>query len=121
MNTKDNNKRSLGTFYEEQAIMYLQQYQIRIVERNFRNRFGEIDLIGYDGNTLVFFEVKYRKSASSGYAEDAVGARKRHTICKVADYYRTLHGISDFAEIRFDVIAINEGKIHWIKDAFNYC
>ena len=62
MNTKDNNKRSLGTFYEEQAITYLQQYQIRIVERNFRNRFGEIDLIGYDGNTLVFFEVKYRKS-----------------------------------------------------------
>ena len=121
MSSNETNKRSLGSFYEEQAITYLQQYSVRIVEKNFRNRFGEIDLIGYDGGTLVFFEVKYRAGNRSGYAEEAVGAKKRRTICKVADYYRVLHGIGDFTPVRFDVIAINEGKIHWIRDAFGYC
>lgn len=115
------NKRSLGSFYEEQAIRYLQQYDVRIVDRNFRNRFGEIDLIGYDGDTLVFFEVKYRSGDTSGYAEEAVGVKKRHTICRVSDYYRVIHEISDNTAIRFDVLAINDSKIRWIRNAFNYC
>ena len=117
----EKNLRNVGSAYEEQAVRFLEKYDVRIVERNFRNRFGEIDLIGYDGEYLVFFEVKYRSADKSGYAEDAVGSRKRHTICKVADYYRVINQVSDFSPIRFDVIAINEGDIHWIKDAFAYC
>lgn len=121
MSESSKNKRSLGTAYEDKAARYLEEYGVRIVERSFRGRFGEIDLIGYDGDTLVFFEVKYRSSSKSGFAEEAVTPSKRSTICKVADYYRVMHGISDFADLRFDVIAINEDKIHWIQNAFNYC
>ena len=80
---------------------------MRIVERNFRNRFGEIDLIGYDGEYLVFFEVKYRNSDGSG--------------SKVSDYYRVLNGIGEFTPMRYDVIAIKGNQIHWIKNAFAYC
>jgi len=115
------NNRALGTEYEGMAENYLKQYGVRIVEKNFRNRFGEIDLIGYDGEYLVFFEVKYRKSESSGYGEDAVNAKKRHNICKVSDYYRSIHGIGDFTPMRYDVIAVNKGQIRWIKNAFEYC
>ena len=61
---------------------------MRVVERNFRNRFGEIDIIGYDGEYLVFFEVTYRRDWSKGSPAAAVAAGKCHTICKVADDYR---------------------------------
>ena len=115
------NKRSVGAAYEYRAVEYLKARGVRIVERNFRNRFGEIDLIGYDKEYLVFFEVKFRTTKTSGYAEDAVNLKKQHIICKVSDYYRTIHKISDFSPIRYDVIAINESDIHWIKDAFYYC
>ena len=91
------------------------------MEKNFRNRFGEIDLIGYDGEYLVFFEVKYRKSKDAGYGEEAVNAHKQHKICRVSDYYRTIHGIGDFTPLRYDVIAINGEEIRWVRDAFSYC
>ncbi|MBR4581130.1 MAG: YraN family protein [Lachnospiraceae bacterium] len=115
------NKRSLGTEYEHMTENYLKEFGVRIVEKNFRNRFGEIDLIGYDGEYLVFFEVKFRRDEGSGSGEDAVGIKKRHTICKVSDYYRMLNGIGEFTPIRYDVIAINGDRIRWIKDAFAYC
>ena len=115
------NNRSTGSEYEQKAVDYLSKYNVRITERNFRNRFGEIDLIGYDGEYLVFFEVKYRKGTGSGFGEEAVNYKKQKTICKVADYYRVLHGVSDFSPIRFDVIAISGEEIRWIKDAFAYC
>ena len=115
------NKRSMGSAYEKMAEDFLRKYDVRIVDRNFRNRFGEIDLIGYEGEYLVFFEVKYRTGDQSGSGEEAVNFKKQRTICKVADYYRILHGISDFSPMRFDVIAIRGNNIHWIKDAFAYC
>ena len=115
------NTRKVGSEYEKRAEEYLKKYGIRIVEHNFRNRFGEIDLIGYDGEYLVFFEVKYRTGEGGGYGEEAVNYKKQRSICRVSDYYRVLHGISDFSAIRFDVIAIRGEEIRWIKDAFAYC
>lgn len=115
------NKRSTGTAYEELAADFLNKNNVRIVSRNFRSRFGEIDLIGYDGEYLVFFEVKYRTGEGSGYAQDAVNNKKQRTICKVSDYYRVLHGVSDFSPVRYDVIAVQGDDIQWIKDAFDYC
>ncbi len=91
------------------------------MERNFRNRYGEIDLIGYDDKYLVFFEVKYRKDNRRGTPGEAVSKRKCHTICKVADYYRMKHGIGEDAYIRFDVIAICGEEIQWFRNAFDYC
>ena len=72
------NKRAVGSRYEEETAAFLQKNGYRILEKNFRDRRGEIDLIAKDGRTLVFVEVKYRKNARNGYPEEAVDTRK-HT------------------------------------------
>ena len=65
------NKREVGAAYEEAAAVFLEKNGVRILERNFRCRQGEIDLIGRDGEYLVFFEVKYRKNADAGFPAEA--------------------------------------------------
>ena len=114
------NKREVGTEYEELSKNYLQKNGVKILEQNFRNRFGEVDLIGKDGEYLVFFEVKYRKSLKQGHPLEAVTKAKQRQICKVADYYRVLKKIGEFSPIRFDVIAILGDEITWLKNAFYY-
>ena len=112
---------------ERVAEQFLVQHGVHIVERNFRSgRRGEIDLIGYDGDTLVFFEVKYRTSGAAGYPEEAVTPSKQKTICRVSDYYRMIHHVGDDRKVRFDVVAITElgagGQyVRWIRNAFDYC
>lgn len=114
------NKRNLGSKKEDEAAHFLEQHGLVIKERNFRNRFGEIDLIAVDGKYIVFIEVKYRKNASAGYPEEAVSISKARTISKVADYYRVCKKISDDTGIRFDVVAIEGDRIRWHKNAFEY-
>ena len=75
------NRRKIGAAYEEAAAVFLEKNGVHILEKNFRCRQGEIDLIGRDGEYLVFFEVKYRKSADLGLPAEAVGAAKQRRIC----------------------------------------
>lgn len=112
------NRRATGAEWEAQAAAYLADRGMEIVERNFRCRQGEIDLIGYHQEYLVFVEVKYRSSSGAGYALEAVGQRKQNRICRAADYYRYLHGIGEDRCIRYDVVGIQEGEIVWIRNAF---
>ena len=114
------NTRKQGAQNEEQVCAYLLSRGVRIKEQNFRCRQGEIDLIGYDGEYLVFFEVKYRSSKSKGSAAEAVGYAKQKRICRVADYYRVLHHCMENTPIRFDVVAIDGDKVTWLKNAFYY-
>lgn len=120
------NLRSEGNAGERIAGLFLEQHGVRILERNFRSgRQGEIDLIGFDQDTLVFFEVKLRRSERCGTPEAAVTYSKQKTICRTADYYRFLHRISENCPIRFDVVAIrrsgaNGAAVHWIRNAFPY-
>lgn len=114
------NKRQTGNAGEDLAVSYLLQQGMRISDRNFRNRNGEIDIIGRHKGYLVFVEVKYRRRTDSGYAGEAVGYQKQKQICKVSDYYRLIHGIGDSAAIRFDVVAIQGEQIEWIQNAFPY-
>lgn len=115
------NTREVGTRKEETACAYLAENGVRVKKRNFRCRSGEIDVIGYDGEYLVFFEVKYRKSSSDrGSALEAVGIGKQKKICRVADYYRMIHRCPLDMPIRFDVVAIDGDDIQWIKNAFEY-
>ena len=83
---------------------------------------GEIDLIARDGDTLVFIEIKTRKGKSIGYAKEAVDARKRRQLSKVALAYMKANGCSD-AKARFDVVAINldgnKSYLEVIKNAFD--
>ena len=96
-----------------------------IVERNFRSRTGEIDIIAKDKKYLVFTEVKYRTGTSYGEAESAVDFRKQDTICRVSDFYCKKRGISFDYPRRFDVAAIKADKqgnvaLRYIDNAFSY-
>ncbi|MDO4284599.1 MAG: YraN family protein [Eubacteriales bacterium] len=112
----------LGRQGEAIAAAYLRERGMRIAESNFRAAQGEIDLIGYDGDTLCFIEVKYRETERAGSPEEAVTTQKQRVICRTADYYRHLHRLDDTVKIRFDVVAVrSEGEdIHWIRNAFAY-
>lgn len=112
------NKRSLGTAWEEQAAEFLKREGCEILERNFRGRRGEIDLIVRDGRYLVFVEVKYRKNADSGFPEEAVDYRKQRIISRVAQEYLLKKRLSESTPCRFDVVAICGDRVRHIKNAF---
>lgn len=116
----EENKRTTGSRYEEQAAVFLQENGVRILERNFRCRQGEIDLIGKEGSTVVFFEVKYRKNDACGMPAEAVDRRKQARICRAADIYRMKRRLYDNVSLRFDVIAVLGGEITWYRNAFEY-
>lgn len=124
--------RRIGAAEERAAADFLVQHGVEIVERNFRSgRTGEIDLIGYDGRDLVFFEVKYRSSDGCGAPEESVTPAKQRVISQTARFYLARERISPDRPIRFDVIAIRpaaaqEGggsriALHWVRNAFDYC
>ena len=91
------------------------------MERNFRCRMGEIDLIARDGRYLVFVEVKYRSSRRQGTALGAVGKEKQRVISKVAGYYLLTRCKSLDMPCRFDVVGIEGAEMFWIPNAFDYC
>lgn len=112
------NKRKVGKAYEEKAEAYLKERGFQILERNFRVRQGEIDLVGYHKNTLVFVEVKYRKDKRKGLPEEAVTAAKQRQISKVAEFYLMLHPTAGNRSCRYDVVAICGEEITWYENAF---
>ena len=112
------NKRRIGAFYEARACDYLKEHGIRILKKNYRCNAGEIDIIGKDGDCVVFFEVKYRKSEEYGPALLAVDGRKQNRICRCAAIYCMQN--SWVKEFRYDVIGITDTKIEWIKNAFSH-
>ncbi len=114
------NKREVGGKYESRAAEYLSEHGVEILERNYRTRRGEIDLIGRDGEYLVFFEVKERSGVGSGYAAEAVTLSKRRTICAVSERYLFEKKYGSDTAVRYDVIAIDRDSIEWIKNAFEY-
>ena len=91
---------------------------MKILEHNFRCRQGEIDLIGRDGRYLVFFEVKYRKTARNGMPAEAVGYAKQQKIRYTAQFYLYSRRYRENMPCRFDVVSILGDQISWIRDAF---
>ena len=79
--------RSVGTWGEAQVANYLRQRKFRLVAHSYRCRFGEIDLIAMDGNTLCFVEVKTRSNLAVGLPRDYVTAAKRERIRKTALFF----------------------------------
>lgn len=110
--------RTRGNLAEALAADYLQVRGLRLIERNYSCRLGEIDLILADGPALVFAEVRLRRSADYGGAAASVTAAKRQRILRAARHY--LSGRPE-RPCRFDVIvldALDPDRIEWIKDAF---
>lgn len=110
-----------GEAGEQAAASFLEEKGVRILRQNFRCRYGEIDLIGKDGEYLIIVEVKRRVGKQSGLPAEAVDKRKQNKICRTFDYYRMREGITDFVPVRFDVVEVN-GKLEcrWIKNAFEF-
>lgn len=115
-----NESRAIGAEYEKKAAQYLEGLGYRILEKNFRCRMGEIDLIAKDGSYLVFIEVKYRKDIRMGEPQEAVGYRKQKKICRTASYYCMTHRIPPQQPCRFDVAACLAGEWKLIRNAFDY-
>ena len=111
----------LGNEGERIASRYLTERGYHVLERNFRCRGGEVDLIALDGATLVFVEVKLRRSLARGAPLEAVTAVKESRVRKAAQVYLAYSG-QVFSRIRFDVVAIMKaGKktdITHLKAAF---
>ena len=110
---------TLGQRAENAAFRYLRDRGLRPVARNFRRRGGEIDIIMLDGGALVFIEVRYRRCAAFAAPGLTVDARKQRKLIRTAALFAAAHRHLSNREMRFDVVAIEEGKpVHWIRDAF---
>ena len=107
-----------GQAAEALAADYLRCHGLSILERNFRCRFGEIDLIAQDGETVVFVEVRMRGRSNFGGAAESITARKRERLRKTARFY--LAGLRTLPRCRFDALLVSGtgSNIDWIRDAF---
>jgi putative endonuclease len=102
---------------EEAAATFLQRHGLSIVARNYRTRFGEIDIIARDGESLVFVEVRLRAGSRFGGASGSIGAHKQSRIATAARVY--LMQTRTRLPCRFDVVTIEGGELHWLRAAFS--
>jgi putative endonuclease len=108
-----------GFAAEDLALEYLVNSGLRLVSRNYRCRFGEIDLIMREADTLVFVEVRLRSRSSFGGAAESITAAKRGRLLAAARCY--LSALSRQPPCRFDVVTLDKGHtnaVRWLKDAF---
>lgn len=111
----------LGKLGEELALEKIKRLGYKGIICNYRCPLGEVDIVARDGDCLVFVEIKARKRKSLGYAIEAVNARKKRQLSKVALCYMKANGCCE-VKARFDVVAIHFGKefteVEVIKNAF---
>lgn len=112
-----------GRRAECQALDFLLCSGLRLVERNYRCRFGEIDLVMLEGDCVVIVEVRYRSASRFSNAINSVGARKQARIALAAESFLARH--REFADrpVRFDVVALDGSpgdnqSLEWVRDAF---
>ena len=117
-----------GRQTEQACCDYLQQQGLKLLEKNFRGRHGEIDLIMLEGKTLVFIEVRYRKNNDYGGALASITPQKQQRISATAELY--LQQKPGYRDARIDVVGMaqkpqnsrannsDEYSFEWIKNAF---
>lgn len=114
-------RKGTGKRGEELAVAYLGKAGYRIIERNYRCLFGEIDIVAEEGETLVFVEVKSRRSDAYGAPQLAVGHQKQKKISRVSLHYLAEHQLRH-RPARFDVVAVKlmpaGHRIELIRNAF---
>lgn len=109
-----------GQRAEQTACQYLNRNGLVLVTRNYHCRCGEIDLIMRDGESLVFVEVRYRRSNHFGSSAETVDFRKRKKLIHTAQHYLQTHPQEQKRPARFDVIAMEgSNQIEWIRCAFD--
>lgn len=118
------NTKKIGDYGERCAARYLRFHGFRIVERNYRSKISELDIIAYDGDCLCFVEVKTRSRRDYGLAAEAVDFKKQQRIIRGARQYLAANNIT--CPVRFDVaevyiekgLFLRKGKVNLIKNAF---
>lgn len=114
--------RARGNVVEAASERYLQQQGLQAIERNFNRRGGEIDLVMRDGETLVFVEVRFRKSDRFGTPAESITASKKRKLLQTAQLYLLAYPLWRNKPCRFDVIGARPGEsglqFEWIQNAF---
>jgi putative endonuclease len=126
VNAHTTNHNDRGAWAEDMALAYLLKHGLREISRNYRCRYGEIDLILEDGDTLIFAEVRYRAKGALVSAQESVGYPKQRRLLASAEHYLQRTGETDNRECRFDVLALSGAisgnekqlEVQWIRDAF---
>ena len=119
--------REQGQYTENLACQYLENKGFKLIEKNFNCRLGEIDLIMKDNDSLVFVEVRYRRSNDFGSGAESVTANKQSKLIKTASLYLQQHDKYNKNPARFDIVSItgiietndiNNIDFDWIENAF---
>lgn len=115
------NSRAIGREWESEALKRLEAAGLKLLDRNYRCRAGELDLVLRDGDSVTFVEVRFRRRADFGSGAESVGHSKRRRLIAAAQHYLQRHPVLADLPCRFDVVAIGPGanpQIEWIRDAF---
>jgi putative endonuclease len=106
-----------GRIAEDRALAYLQTQGLVLIKRNFRSRRGEIDLIMRDADTLVFVEVRQRRSRQFGDAAASITAVKRARLWRCAEFF--LQRYPSASSCRFDAVCIDGEALTWLRHIFS--
>ena len=109
------NKREVGDKYEDKSVEILKNSGYEILDRNYQNRYGEIDIIAKKENYIVFIEVKYRKNKVYGYGYEAVDKKKITKIFRLAELYLQSKEYNNYF-IRIDCMSYLGNELDWIKN-----
>ncbi|OGT47206.1 MAG: YraN family protein [Gammaproteobacteria bacterium RIFCSPHIGHO2_12_FULL_41_20] len=115
--------KSIGQKAEEIACRFLLQQGLQLLKKNYTSRYGEIDLILQDRHDVIFVEVRNRNRIDYGNALESVTKNKQKKIIRTAFCFLQKNNLLNKINCRFDIIAIKNGKLEWIKNAFSleYC
>lgn len=104
---KANKSHGLGRAGEVHAAQYLEAQGYVLLARNWRVREGELDIVAQEGDTLVFVEVKTRRTRTYGTGEESVDARKQQQLALLAERFLAAHPALEFRQCRFDVVVVD--------------
>ena len=114
-------KLNLGKLGEEKAVQYLKDKGYKILERNYKTKLGELDVVARDAKTICFVEVKTRSSQEKGDSLESITPGKQHKLCRLAISYLKLNNLLG-QSARFDVVSVyqdgEQTDIKLIKNAF---
>jgi putative endonuclease len=116
-------KQSVARQTEQLALDHLLRNGLALLDRNFRCRHGEIDLVMLDRTTIVFVEVRFRKRSNFATAVASVDVHKQRRLCLTGGHYLRTHPHHHNAPVRFDVVAFDgpsqqDFTFQWLQDAF---
>jgi len=117
-NSRRTSAQRQGDAAENVALRHLQAQGLRLIARNVRYRCGELDLVMWDGQILVFVEVRYRTPSSYGTAADSIGRKKQAKIMRAASLWLQAQRYTAMPNCRFDAVTVDGDGLCWHPNAF---